>query len=125
VDGLSLHASGARPYLLIPYALGRYEQGRTLKGDLGLDARYTFRPETTVHVTVNPDFATIEADEEFVNLTRFEAQLIEKRPFFLETNQKFQQRIQTFYSRRIADIDVGGRLMSKTGAWSGSTRPPP
>jgi len=117
VRGLDLKGGGARPFLFIPYALGRYEQGRTSKGELGLDARYILRPETTLHFTVNPDFATIEADEEFVNLTRFEAQLTEKRPFFLETNQKFQQRIRTFYSRRIADIDAGGRLLAKNGPW--------
>jgi len=117
IRGLDLKGGGARPFTFIPYALGRYEQGRTLKGNLGGDVRYVFRPATTAQVTVNPDFATIEADQEFVNLTRFEAQLTEKRSFFLETNQKFQQRIQTFYSRRIGDIDVGGKLVSKSGPW--------
>ena len=117
IRGLNLEGGGARPYTFIPYVLGQYQQGETLRGSLGMDARYAFRPETTLQVAVNPDFATIEGDEEFVNLTRFEARLAEKRPFFLETNQKFQQRIQTFYSRRIADIDIGGRLMSKSGPW--------
>jgi len=117
IQGLNLEGGGARPYTFIPYMMGQYRQGETLRGSLGMDARYAFRPETTLQVTVNPDFATIEGDEEFVNLTRFEARLAEKRPFFLETNQKFQQRIQTFYSRRIADIDIGGRLMSKSGPW--------
>jgi len=116
IQGLNLEG-GARPYTFIPYMMGQYRQGETLRGTLGMDARYAFRPETTLQVAVNPDFATIEGDEEFVNLTRFEARLAEKRPFFLETNQKFQQRIQTFYSRRIADMDVGGRLMSRSGPW--------
>jgi len=117
IQGLDLKGGGARTFQLIPYALGSYQQGRSLKGDLGMDVRYIFRPETTVNVTANPDFATIEGDEEFVNLTRFEAQLTEKRPFFLETNRRFRQRIQTFYSRRIGDIDVGGQLQSKSGPW--------
>lgn len=117
IHGLSLTGGGARPYQFIPYTLGRYEQGRGLQGDLGMDFRYTFRPQTTLNAAVNPDFATIEADEEFVNLTRFEPQLTEKRPFFLETNQRFRQRIQTFYSRRIGDIDAGGQLHSKIGPW--------
>jgi hypothetical protein len=115
--GLTLQSGGARRYQLIPYTLGRYEQGRSLKGDLGLDLRYTFRPETTANLTINPDFATIEADQEFVNLTRFEPQLAEKRPFFLESNDRFRQRIQTFYSRRIGDIDFGGKLLSRNGPW--------
>lgn len=117
IQGLDLEGGGARPYTFTPFALSQYQQGRTLRGQVGLDVRYAFRPETVAQLTINPDFATIEGDEEFVNLTRFEARLVEKRPFFLETNQKFQQRIQTFYSRRIADIDVGGRLISKYGPW--------
>jgi hypothetical protein len=116
LTGLELER-GAHPYQFIPYTLGRYEQGRSLKGNLGFDFRYAFRPETTANLTINPDFATIEADEEFVNLTRFEAQLTEKRPFFLETNNRFRQRIQPFYSRRIADIDIGGNLLSRKGPW--------
>ncbi len=115
--GLDLEGGGARPYEIIPYVLGRFQQGRNLRGDLGLDMRYTIRPESTVNLTVNPDFATIEADQEFVNLTRFEPQLAEKRPFFLESNDRFRQRIQTFYSRRIADVDVGGKLLSRQGPW--------
>jgi hypothetical protein len=116
LTGLDLEG-GAKRYEFIPYALGRYEQGQSLKGDLGMDFRYMFRPETTANLTVNPDFATVEADQEFVNLTRFEPQLAEKRPFFLEGNEKFRQRIPLFYSRRIADIDVGGKLQSRSGAW--------
>jgi len=116
LTGLDLEA-GAKPYEFIPSLLGRYAQGRSLKGDAGLDFRYTIRPETTANLTVNPDFATIEADQEFVNLTRFEPQLTEKRPFFLEGNEKFRQRIPIFYSRRIADIDFGGKLLSRNGPW--------
>ena len=100
IDGLTLHG-GAKRWDLIPYVQGRYEQGRNTTGNAGLDLRYAFRPETTANLTINPDFAIIEADEEFVNLTRFEVRLEEKRPFFLESNDRFRQRIQTFYSRRI------------------------
>jgi len=116
LQGLDI-SGGARPYRFMPYTLGRLAQGRNLGGDLGMDFRYTFRPETTANLTLNPDFATVEADQEFVNLTRFEPQLTEKRPFFLETSNRFRQRIQTFYSRRIADIDLGGNLISRTGSW--------
>jgi len=115
--GLDLTVKGAKRWELVPYLLGNYAQGRNTKGDAGLDFRYTFSPETRADVTVNPDFATVEADEEFVNLTRFEPQLREKRPFFLESNDRFRQRIQSFYSRRIQDIDIGGTLRSRYGAW--------
>jgi len=115
--GLRLPRGGAKPWSLIPYVLGRTAQGGNTTGSAGFDLRYAFRPETTANLTVNPDFAIIEADEEFVNLTRFEVRLEEKRPFFLESNDRFRQRIQTFYSRRIEDIDVGGKLLSRNGPW--------
>jgi Domain of unknown function (DUF5916) len=67
---------------------------------------------------VNPDFATIEADREQVNLSRFEISLPEKRPFFLEGNELFRQRIRSFYTRRISDIRGGGRVIGKRGAWT-------
>ena len=70
-----------------------------------------------IYGTLNPDFATVEADVEQVNLTRFEVSLPEKRQFFLEGNELFAQRIRTFYSRRIADI-VG----AAASCWAGRVR---
>lgn len=116
LQGLNL-SRGAKRWELIPYVQGSTTQGGATTGNAGLDLRYTFRPETIANVTINPDFAVIEADEEFVNLTRFEVQLQERRPFFQETNDRFRQRIQTFYSRRIGDIDIGGKLLSRNGKW--------
>jgi hypothetical protein len=117
LHGLDLAGGGARPWTMIPYALGRYAQGGDWGGNAGVDLRYSFRPETILNATINPDFAIIEADEEFINLTRFEPSLPEKRPFFLDTNDRFRQRIRTFYSRRIGDIEVGGKLFSHHGKW--------
>ena len=64
---------------------------------------------------MNPDFATVEADQEEVNLTRFELELEEKRQFFLEGADQYRQRIPIFYSRRIADIQWGAKLLAKPG----------
>ena len=66
---------------------------------------------------MNPDFATIEADQEQVNLTRFELNLPEKRNFFLEGSDIYQQRLRLFYSRRIADIYGRLKLYGKAGAY--------
>ena len=85
---------------------------------LGLDVRYAVTPHLSAYGTVNPDFATIEADQELVNLTRFEVSLTEKRQFFLEGGELFNQRIRTFYSRRIADMEGGGKLLGKQGPWA-------
>jgi hypothetical protein len=94
------------------------QEERHTDWEAGIDARYSFTPELAGYLTVNPDFATIEADQERINLTRFELALDEKRPFFLESAQQFRQRIRTFYTRRIADIRAGGQMLGKIGSWN-------
>ncbi len=53
-------------------------------GDLGGDVKYGITQSLTADLTVNTDFAQVEADEQQVNLTRFNLSLPEKRDFFLE-----------------------------------------
>jgi hypothetical protein len=115
--GLNLAAPPSK-HLGILYGLGRVADGQEPVRDAGLDLRYALTPEVTFSGTVNPDFATIEADQEEVNLTRFEVNLTEKRPFFLEGSELFRQRIRTFYSRRIADIRGGGNVLGRRGPWT-------
>jgi len=72
----------------------------------GLDFRYGLTPSLTLTGTVNPDFGQVEADPSEVNLTAFETQLTEQRPFFVEGADIFDfgfggQAGQLFYSRRI------------------------
>jgi len=103
---------------IIPYALGRVQEHASPDFDAGLDVRYAIRGGLSAYGTLYPDFATIEADQEQVNLTRFELSLPEKRPFFMEGQELFSQRIRTFYSRRISDIRFGGKLLGKQGPWT-------
>ena len=115
--GLNLpHPS--KPVDVIVYGLVRAADGADSEWGTGVDLRISPDPTVTMNATVNPDFATIEADRERVNLSRFELSLTEKRPFFLEGNELYQQRIRTFYSRRISDIDGGGRVVGKRGPWT-------
>jgi hypothetical protein len=107
-----------KPAEVIVYGLTRASNGQDTQWDAGADIRFNPDPSMTLNGTVNPDFATIEADREQVNLTRFELSLAEKRPFFLEGNELYRQRIRTFYSRRISDIRGGGRVLGKNGAWT-------
>jgi len=103
---------------LIPYGLSQLEEGTSTDWRAGGDVRYKLTSQLALYGTVNPDFATVEADQEVVNLTRFEISLPEKRQFFLEGNELFQQRIRTFYSRRITDIVAGGKLLGREGPWT-------
>jgi len=80
-------------------------------GFTGLDLRYGIASNLTAVLTINPDFAQIEADEDRINLSRYPYILREKRPFFLEGASIFntagnamsdgEYRTALFYSRRI------------------------
>ncbi len=117
LSGLDLSAPPSR-HMGIVYGLSRFEEGKKTVGDAGLDLRYAITPGVGFSGTLNPDFATIEADQEQVNLTRFELSLPEKRPFFLEGGELFRQRIRTFYSRRISDITGGAKVIGRNGPWT-------
>lgn len=136
MTGLDLPAR--RDIKLIPYALGSVNKDFTRttgdkvdkKATAGLDFKWGIRPNLTLDATINTDFAQVEADEEQVNLTRFDLFFPEKRPFFLENASTFQfgnpQQIDLFFSRRIGlsatgvpiDILGGGRLSGKLGGWN-------
>ena len=72
-----------------PYALGREEIDHVAdhsftKGQAGMDVGYHATPQLDGVLTINPDFAEVEADTRQVNLTRFALFFPEKRPFFTE-----------------------------------------
>jgi hypothetical protein len=119
LQGLEI-APPAKRFQVIPYALGRVQQDADGEIQAGVDARFNVTTTTAVYGTLNPDFATIEADVETVNLTRFEVSLPEKRQFFLEGNELYNQRIRTFYSRRIEDILAGAKVLGRQGPWTTS-----
>jgi hypothetical protein len=114
LTGMDLEKAGKK-YQVIPHVITKLEKGRASELEVGLDARYAFSQTVSGNLTVNPDFATVEADQEQVNLTRFELNLPEKRNFFQEGSEIYGQRINLFYSRRIADIDAGVKLYGKSG----------
>jgi hypothetical protein len=135
LHGLSLPAR--RDLKFLPYASGAVTDDATLRtdtvsrtGDVGLDVKWGVRADLTLDVTVNTDFAQVEADEQQVNLTRFPLFFPEKRPFFLENAQLFQlgqpRAVDLFFSRRVGlsgagepiDIIAGGRLSGKLGGYN-------
>jgi hypothetical protein len=135
-----------RDLKITPYVLGSVNKDYTVTADpvvsrvnpfrdrnVGLDMKWGVRPNLTADFTVNTDFAQVEADEEQVNLTRFDLFFPEKRPFFLENASVFQfgapQQIDLFFSRRIGlsatgssglpiDIFGGARLSGKVGRYN-------
>ena len=109
-----------RPVKFKPYATLRPQvlqpaEGETttaLKPDAGLDLRYPIA-DFTLDLTLNPDFAQIEADPDLVNLTDIPLRFPEKRPFFLEGNELFQMPLDLFYSRRVEALLGGGKVIGK------------
>ncbi|HEU0016454.1 MAG TPA: DUF5916 domain-containing protein [Longimicrobium sp.] len=80
-------------------------------GAVGLDVKLGVTSGLTLTGTVNPDFGQVELDPAVVNLTAFETQFAERRPFFVEGADifRFGQPVaynrygapEFFYSRRI------------------------
>ncbi len=88
-------------------------------GRAGIDSKVVVKDAFTVDLTLNPDFSQVESDEPQVTINqRFEVFFPEKRPFFIENASYFETPINLFFSRRIADPQVGARVTGKAGDWA-------
>ena len=132
---------GRKPLYVTPYAIGglgrsydlndeetAYVQDRKTTAEAGLDLKFGLTSNLTLDLTVNTDFAQVEADDYQVNLSRFSLFFPEKRLFFLERagifDFSFGEYNQLFYSRRIGISDEdpvriygGARLIGRLGSW--------
>ena len=130
------------PVYVTPYGLGGLNRTFRLNGahngfdrlehqnlDAGADLKYSPGSNLNLDLTVNTDFAQVEADDQQINLTRFSLFFPEKRQFFLEQASIFDfntgDNTRLFYSRRIGlseegsptRIFGGGRLAGRWGEW--------
>ena len=115
--GLDVGQHGLKKFAVIPYGLVSAERGGDVETKFGGDIRFRIKSDLSADITINPDFALVEADVEEINLSRFELKIDEKRPFFLEGLEMFNQRITQFYSRRIGDIAAGGKVVGGLGGF--------
>ncbi|TFH39671.1 MAG: hypothetical protein E4G95_00460 [Bacteroidia bacterium] len=130
-----------KPIYITPYISGGIERVNTLnametgyKTDLlpsfnaGVDMKIGLSNNLILDLTVNTDFAQVEADAQQINLTRFSLFFPEKRPFFLEKSDVFNFDLlganNLFYSRRIGlhegspvSIIGGARITGRVGEW--------
>jgi hypothetical protein len=90
----------------------------------GLDVQHALTDNMNMDLTLNTDFAQVEADDQVVNLSRFSLFFPEKRRFFLERSSimdfGFENNNRLFYSRRIGINDGkivpllgGGRIIGR------------
>jgi hypothetical protein len=129
------------PVYITPYLLGGSGWSYDLDGadalytrsvnptrEIGLDAKYGLTNNITLDLTLNTDFAQVEADDQQINLTRFDLFFPEKRMFFQERASTFEFGLdgdnRLFYSRRIGIQDGnlvriygGARLTGRVGPW--------
>jgi len=130
-----------KPVYITPYIIGGigqinepddssddYKMNTTPKFDIGGDIKYSLTNNLTLDLTVNTDFAQVEADNQMINLTRYSLYFPEKRVFFLEKSDVFDfsflQGNNLFYSRRIGlyagnavRIYGGARVTGRVGNW--------
>jgi hypothetical protein len=69
----------------------------------GADLKYGISESFTLDLTLIPDFGQVASDRIVKNLSPYEVQYQEKRPFFLEGTELFSKN-NLFYSRRIGEV---------------------
>lgn len=130
-----------KPLYITPYGLTGYGQNNDLNDEEtayihtnnptiegGLDIKYGLTSNLTLDLTLNTDFAQVEADDVQVNLTRFSLYFPEKRLFFQERASIFDFSFggptKLFYSRAIGIYEEeqvriygGVRLVGRLGPW--------
>jgi len=129
------------PLYVAPYLLGGWGKSFELNEaetaylgnekptlEAGIDIKYGITSNLTMDVTLNTDFAQVEADDQQINLTRFSLFFPEKRLFFQERSSNFDFNLggpnRLFYSRRIGIHDGkpvriygGARIVGRVSAW--------
>jgi hypothetical protein len=97
--------------------------------EAGLDVRYPVSGNLNLDLTVNTDFAQVEADDQQVNLDRFPLFFPDRRRFFQERSEVFDYGLggdaRLFHSRRIGltptfapvPIVAGARLVGSAAGW--------
>ena len=90
-----------------------FADGSKTKFNLGLDGKIGITNDMTLDFSINPDFGQVEADPSALNLDGFQIFFDERRPFFIENANLFDNQISRleaggpfrndnlFYSRRI------------------------
>ncbi|MBL7993231.1 MAG: carbohydrate binding family 9 domain-containing protein [Candidatus Kapabacteria bacterium] len=85
----------------------------------GVDVKTVLGGNLVLDATLNPDFSQVESDQPQITTNqRFELFFPERRPFFLENASFFDTPINTVFSRRIANPQIGARITGKVGEYS-------
>jgi len=111
---------GGKQFEVLPYFLAGIDR-QNRRFSTGIDMQYNLAGALKTNLTLNPDFAQIEADQLEINLSRYPTRFPERRPFFVEGNSFFDTPLDLFFSRRIGnlgDILWGAKMTGKIGLYS-------
>ncbi|MCY2686483.1 DUF5916 domain-containing protein [Salinimicrobium sp. TH3] len=99
-----------QPY--ISTYLNNYDGETTTRFNGGMDLKYGINDAFTLDMILVPDFGQTRFDESVLNLSAFEVQYDEQRPFFTEGTELFTKG-DLFYSRRVGGVPFGDVELSE------------
>lgn len=100
----------------VPYISTLKNKEKDLELNGGFSFKYGINTDSTLDLTLNPDFSHIEADAWQIDINRrYAIYYDEKRPFFLEGKEIFKSPLELFYSRRVYTPRFGAKVTAKTG----------
>ena len=104
----------------LPYLSSGFRVSPTTMGTVteylktgGMDVKYGLNEGFTLDMTLIPDFAQVQSDNVYLNLSPFEVKFEDYRPFFTEGTELFNKS-GLFYSRRIGASPGGASAVLNT-----------
>lgn len=105
------------PVYVTPYSLGGFDRTPSAEtgappdydptAEVGIDVKYSPTSNLALDLTLNTDFAQVEADDQQINLTRFALFFPEKRQFFQERASTFDFNTGGFFNRLFHSRQIG------------------
>jgi hypothetical protein len=87
--------------------------------ELSLNARYSLSTNSSVELTINPDFSQVESDAGQIDVNETHALFYpERRPFFQEGSNLYRSFVNVVHTRTINDPIVAAKFTGKFGRFS-------
>lgn len=112
---------GGKNIEVFPYAGYRDSYSGDVEDDkfaYGVDVKYGITSNLTLDLTTSPDYSEVESDPFFYQLSPFEVNLDENRPFYSEGSSYFSTYFDLFYSRRISHPTMAAKITGKEKGFS-------